>query len=736
MPEPDIAAPRGTTARPLILVVDDDALIRHALRETLEAAEFSVAEAASGPEGLALVNELQPELVLLDTQMPGSDGLEICRVLRERPVSRYLPVVMMTEGYDPTALQEALDVGASDFLAKPIDTVLLGHRLRFLLRADRTMKELRESQARLNQTQRLARLGSWEWPAGSERLELSDEAAHLYGLDDLQVPVEVLLGKVASEDRSRVEKALAEARHEGTPFALDHRVRLADGGMRYLHSQGLVGEAGSNGEFVLKGTSQDISERRRTEEKIHYLAHYDPLTGLPNRLLFNELLAYIIAYARRQRHQLALLFLDLDHFKTINQSLGHRAGDELLRQVAERLKGVIRKTDFIARQTRDEFPQSVARLGGDEFSIWLPGVEEIQDVVKVLRRIHQALEDPFSLEGQEIIISSSIGVAFYPQDGADVETLLENAETAMHHAKQESHDPYHFYSGSMNSAARRLLTMEENLHRSLEANEMLLYFQPQLELASGRIVGAEVTLRWPYPGEGLVMPGELLPLAEGSGMITQLGEWALHAVCSQARRWQEQGLPPLRVTINLSSHRLWKESLATSIARVLAETDFDPCWLHLELTESILRQNRAGILSTLNFLRNLGVGITLGDFGTGYSSLAHFKHLPLDDLKIDQTFIRDLPERHEAAAIVRAVINLGHSLGLRVIAEGVENEAQVATLQAGGCDCIQGLMVTGPLPAGEFVRFWGNWRQDSLPAVFRATAGTPEGDGATGPRPD
>lgn len=735
MSETDAATSPGTSARPLVLVVDDDNHLRNTLRQALEAAGFAVAEASSGPEGLALVGELKPALILLDAMMPASDGLEICRILHERPASRFLPVVMMAEGDDPAVAQRAYEAGASDFLAKPVDTSRLGLRLRFLLRSDKNLQELREVHERLNRTQRQARLGGWEWPAGSDQLELSTEAARLYGLNDSRVPVEALLAQIASEDRTRIEKAFSGARQEGVPFALDHRVRMADGSIRYLHSQVQVGEAGGNGEFTLGGTCQDVSQRRRFEEKIHFLAHYDPLTGLPNRLLFNELLAYIIAYARRQKHQLAILFLDLDHFKAINQSLGHRAGDDLLRQVAERLKSVIRKTDFIARQARDEFPQSVARLGGDEFSIWLPDVEEVQDVMKVLSRVRKALDYPFRLDGQEISISSSIGIVFYPQDGADVEALLENAETAMHHAKQEAHVPYHFFSGLMNSTARRLLAMEENLRRALERNELLLYFQPRLELASGRIVGAEAMLRWPYPGEGLVMPEEIIPLAEDCGLIAQLGEWMLHAACSQAVRWQEEGVAPLEMTIHLASQQFWKEHLATSIARVLAETGLDPRWLHLELTEGILRQNRARILSTLNFLQNLGAGISLADFGTGYSSLGSLKHLPLNDLKIDQTFTRDLTQHQEAAALVRTVINLGHSLGWRVIAEGVDNETQVAPLRAGGCDCIQGRLVKGPLPAEAFVRFFGDWRPDSLPAGSRAASGSPGGKGAPGPRP-
>ena len=719
MPETTPSAVKKAPSRPQILVVDADADQRKILCAALDADGFAVTAAPTGPEGLARAGEERPDLILLDVELPESNGIDICRILRERSGSPHLPIVIMTNPGDPGTIQRALDAGADDFVIRPVDPALLGHRLRNLLRTSGTLSQLRESQSQLNHAQRLARLGSWEWAAAAEDLQLSREGARLFGLGGERVPVEALLAQVASEDRSRFEKALDAARQEGKPFALDHRIRLVNGTHRYLHTQGVVGEVGGSGHFTLSGTCQDISERRRAEEKIHYLAHYDPLTGLPNRLLFNEQLAYILSYARRQRHQLALLFLDLDRFKTINESLGHRAGDELLRQVAQRLKEATRKTDFVARQARDEFPQTVARLGGDEFSIWLPDIQHVQDVMKVLRRVLKAMARPFPLEGQEVFISSSIGIALYPHDGADVESLLKNADTAMHHAKQEGRDTYRFYSGAMSSAARRMLNMENSLHRALERNELLLYFQPQLDLASGRIAGAETLLRWHHQGKDLIMPGEFIPLAEESGLIVELGEWALLTACNQARRWQDQGLPKLQIAVNLSSRQFWKEHLSASVTRVLAETGLDPRWLHLELTEGILMQNRVGTVATLNFLQELGVGIALDDFGTGFSSLSYLKQFPLNDLKIDQAFIRDLHLEKDSGLIVRAIINMGHSLGLRVIAEGVEHPEQLAILRQEGCDCAQGFLIGKPMPAEEFAHFLRGWQPQALPAALR-----------------
>ncbi len=700
----------------MILVTDDEKFTRTAVREALEAFGFATAEAETGPQAMARVEQLHPDLVLLDVVMPGDDGFTVCRALREQTTTRDLPIVMMTASQDDESIHQAFLAGATDFITKPVDLTLLGYRLRYLLRASGDLASMRDSQRQLSESQRLAQLGSWEWQPGSREIRFSPECARLFAIDEQTITENLLLSRVVPEDRSRLAEALSAARDEGTAFSLDHWIRLPDGTLRYLHSQGQVASVSNAGQFVLTGTCQDVTERRRVEEKIHHLAHYDPLTGLPNRLLFNEQLAYIIAYARRRRHQLALLFLDIDRFKAINDSFGHRTGDDLLRRVAERLKMTLRKTDFVARQVRDEFPQTVARLGGDEFSIWLPDIHEIQDVLKVLRRLKEIFREPFLLGDQEVFVSTSIGIALYPQDGADVETLLKNADTAMHHAKNEGRDTYRFYAGAMNSAARRLLTMEANLHRALEREELILHFQPQIELASGRICGAETLLRWHHQGKDLIMPNEFIPLAEESGLIDRLGEWTIRSACEQARRWQEEGLAPLQLSVNLSSRQFWKEHLTASVARSLAQTGLEPRWLHLEITESILMQNRAGTIATLQFLKELGVGIALDDFGTGYSSLSYLKQFPLDGLKIDQSFVHDLHHGRQSILIVRAIIALAHGLGLRVIAEGVENPQQLDRLRREGCDLVQGFLISRPLPAAEFADFLRNWQPEMLPS--------------------
>ena len=705
------AAPGSPSARPLILVVDDEPRHRASIRETLEATGYVVVEADSGPAALALLAELEPALVLLDAVLPESDGIELCRVLRERPATRHLPLVVMLDDGDEAAVHRAFALGASDFISKPVSIPLLGQRLRFLLQTQAALQELRDTQAHLNHAQRLARLGSWEWPAGGAELRLSVEGARLFGLPELRTSLSELLARVLPKDRERVEQAFQTARFEGTAFALDHGIVLDDGSVRHLHSQGVVGEAGEGGRFAVGGTCQDVSERRLAEEKIHYLVQHDPLTGLPTHLPFNAQLAYIMATARRHRHQVALLLVDLGLDTVAAPPTGAREDDEVQCQVAERLREATRQTDFIAHETPGRF------------SIWLPDIQDLGRVLRVLRRIRQVLEAPIRSQPGERAVAAGIGIALYPQDGADVETLLTRAETAMHNARKEGPGAFQFYSGAMDAAARRLLTLEEHLPRALERRELSLCFQPQLELGSGRIVGAEVMLRWLHQGKTPLPPEDFMPLAEANGLATPFCLWTLQEACRVLAHWQKQGLPPLRLLIGLPSPRLWGEGLGTDLARALGESGLEPSSLQLKLPAALLGGSRAGNSGTLGFLRNLGIGLALDQFGSGCGALVQFRQLPLDALVVDPSFSRDLTRHPHSVAMLRAIGQLGQTLGLQVSAAGVENASQLALLRTTGCDCA---LLARPLPAQAFAELVRSWRPSTPPEhLFAAAAQEP-----------
>ena len=449
-----------------------------------------------------------------------------------------------------------------------------------------------------------------------------------------------------------------------------------------------------------RGTGTDITERREAEQKIEFLAYHDSLTGLPNRVLLEDRVQQGIAMADRSGMGLALVFLDLDNFKKINDSLGHAAGDALLKEVAHRLKRCVRDTDTISRQ------------GGDEFVILLHDLQNgVDSCTPVLAKIMETLQEPYDWEGNELSTSASIGISLFPDDGRDFETLRKNADMAMYRAKEAGRNTYRFFDEEMDDEAVEHLLMRSGLRRALERGEFVLHYQPQIDLHTGQIIGAEALLRWQHPEYGLVPPNRFIPVAEDSGLIVPIGEWVLHEACRQAGAWQRAGLPPLVVAVNLSAVQFRRGSVEETVTRALAAAGLPPSQLELELTETILLQNVEQVLASVRRLKQLGVKLSIDDFGTGYSSLSYLKRFDIDKLKIDQSFIRDLASDPDDAAIVRAIIQMAHSLDLLAIAEGVETTEMLQQLQAFGCDEAQGYHFARPMPAQEFERYFATRQQ-------------------------
>jgi diguanylate cyclase (GGDEF)-like protein/PAS domain S-box-containing protein len=431
----------------------------------------------------------------------------------------------------------------------------------------------------------------------------------------------------------------------------------------------------------------DVTERIRAEQKLVHLAHYDVLTGLPNRVLFYERLKQALVQAARNRWITGVMFMDVDRFKNINDTLGHDVGDQLLRQVSERLAASVRASD------------TVGRLGGDEFAVVLANLTAREDAAIVAQKIMQNFDAPFRLSGSEIFVTISIGITLYPDDGTEQDALIKNADAAMYRAKEEGRNTYRYYTPDMSARALRLLTLEGSLRRALERDEFLLHYQPKAAVASGSITGVEALLRWRHPERGLVPPAEFIPVLEETGLIVQASEWVLNAACRQLVQWRRAGIEPVPVAVNLSAREFLAPDLASTISRILRTHGLDPCLLELEITESSLMVNPDEAARTLEYLKRLGVGLSIDDFGTGYSSLSYLKRFPLDALKVDRSFVRDIPADANDAAITLAVISMAHSLGLKVIAEGVENPAQLAFLAQHGCDQVQGYYLARPVAA-------------------------------------
>jgi diguanylate cyclase (GGDEF)-like protein len=458
---------------------------------------------------------------------------------------------------------------------------------------------------------------------------------------------------------------------------------------------------------LLVRSMQYSIERKRYQEQLEHQANYDSVTGLPNRNLLRDRLKQAV-FAQRQKHPVAIVFLDLDHFKVINDSLGHSQGDKLLAKIAERLTESVRDGD------------TVARLGGDEFVLILNDQNKEDVIFRVMQRILARVSEPTTIGGKDLSISCSAGVSIYPQDGTDVETLLKNADAAMYRAKERGRNHFQFYTSELNALVNERLALEHNLKRALERNELLLHYQPKIDIATGRIVGTEALVRWQHPQWGLILPDRFIPIAEETGLIVPIGEWVLNTACKQNRTWQNAGLPPISVAVNVSLRQFKQDSLSKTVARILVEADLNPEHLELELTESMVMHDADAAVDILHELQSLGVRLSLDDFGTGYSSLSYLRRLPMDTLKIDRSFVKDIGD-HEGSddgILAQAIISLGHSLRLRVIAEGVENAAQLQFLEKHGCDEAQGYYFGKPLPAHEHAELLES-RQRLQPLIVR-----------------
>ena len=577
------------TSSPLVLVIDDEELARLFVREALEHAGFEVCEASNGLQALEQFASLRPALIVMDVVMPVMDGFSVCAKLRESGDGSRVPILIMTGLDDADSIARAYEFGATDFIVKPMNATILGHRVRYMLRGSIMLNALLRSEARLGLAQRIAKIGNWEWHPSTGRFTVSSELCRLMGIrqQDFGGTKEAFLQIIHEEDRDRVGQALNAILAERKPCDIDHRIILPNGGEFTVNLQA---EAVFDDELravTIVGTAKDISERKCSEREIHRLAYYDSLTGLPNRVLFKDRVTQALAHAHRYQSTLAVLFLDLDRFKVINDTLGHNAGDRLLKQVAERLTDSVRHSDSIGRSTEKEETHELARLGGDEFTALLTNIRDPQDAGTVARRILEALAKPFLIDGHEITVTASVGIAIFPTDGDSVDFLLKSSDIAMYHAKDQGRNNFQFYSKTMNALAAERLEMENDLRKALERHEFVVYYQPQVDIRANRIVGAEALVRWRHPQRGILLPAEFLPVAIETGMIRKMDEEVLLMACRQNKALQNARYVPIRMSVNVSNSFFHGASLTSVIAKALQETLLDPEYLELELTESI-----------------------------------------------------------------------------------------------------------------------------------------------------
>jgi diguanylate cyclase (GGDEF)-like protein/PAS domain S-box-containing protein len=690
--------------QPVVLVVDDDMAQRLLMSETLLENNMAVEEAGDGVEALEIFRRISPDLVLMDVKMPRMDGFTACMEMRKIPKGIDTAIVLVTGLDDIASIQRAFDVGATDFMTKPVNWPLLSHRVRYLLRAVEAFYNLRQSEQRLSVAQKIAGLGNWDWDFDQGTVYCSSQMCLLCGLDpgEGRVSHEMFLQYVHPDEKEAVQDAVSKALKEKKPYCLEYRIQQADGSIRIILEQAEVEYDGNGTPLSMHGTVQDISERKQSEEKIRFLAYYDSLTGLPNRLLFSKYVEQAIFAAMRAKSKVALLYIGVDRFKRINDTLGHHVGDTLLKMIGTCLADSIRRSDIFGKFVLPREPELiVSRLTGDEFSILLTGICEEESISRVARRILEMLKKPFSVGGQEMNISCSIGISISPGDTEDVETLLKNADVAMAYAKQDGGNTFKFFAHDMNIRATERLNLEIDLKKALERDEFVLFYQPQIDLHTGKIAGVEALIRWQHPEHGLVAPFKFIPIAEESGLIVPIGAWVLKEACRQACLWQEAGLAPIRMGVNISSYQFRQGGLVPLVKQALAESGLSPSLLELELTESCIMQDIEATIITLVQLKDLGVTLSVDDFGTGYSSMNYLKRFPLDTLKIDRSFVMDITTDPNDAAIISAIIALAKSLGLKTIAEGVETQEQLQFIRQHLCDEVQGFFISKPLPADE-----------------------------------
>lgn len=571
--QPDQNTPFASST---IMMVDDEPTTIDVLEMFLRGEGYeNFVTTTDSPNAVALARRERPDVLLLDLMMPEVGGLEILREIRNDEELKHLPIIILTSSTEPELKLEALELGATDLLAKPVDPSELALRLKNTLTAKRYQDQL---------------------------------------------------------------------------------------------------------------------------------TYYDALTGLPNRRLFAEQLERTLQRASRTSADCALLHINLDRFKQINDVLGHKRGDILLQEVAKRLGRSIRVTDSLGSSGVPEATNPLSRVGADEFSVLLPGMGKVDLASRVARRILKDLSTPFDLDGNATFVTASIGISFYPNDGDNAETLLGSAVSATSHAKKRGCSNFEFYDPSLNLEAAERLKLENQLRQAVENKEIRVYYQPKVEINSRKIIGAEALMRWEHPELGFVGPEQFIPIAEEAGLIGALGEWILRTSCMQNQAWQSAGLPPISIAVNVSAMQFQGEGFVEVVANSLRASQMDPKYLVLELTESVIMENPDETVTMLNAIKEMGVRISVDDFGTGYSSFSSLKRFPIDELKIDRSFVQNIPDDKDDAAIANAIVLIAHTLGLTVVAEGVETEAQLEFLGGCGCDTYQGYLCSRPVPPEQFQR--------------------------------
>jgi diguanylate cyclase (GGDEF)-like protein/PAS domain S-box-containing protein len=671
-----------------ILIVDDNLDNLNALHHMLKKIGFDVQTAQDGESALKKANSHNFDLVLLDIVMPHMDGYEVLKNLRIKFSMIELPIIMLTAVSENCDIVKALSLGANDYVIKPYDFSVINSRIRTQISLKKTQEALKQSEERYTLAAQATQDGLWDWDLITNQIYYSSNWKAILGYSEKQIKniPDEWLKRVHPADKEQFELNIEKLKKGKIKrFVTEQRLIHKNGSYRWVVATGIAVTDGNGTCVRLAGSMTDITDRRI----------YNALTGLPNQILLLDQLERVLRQIKaKTRETAALLFIDLDRFKLINQALGMMAGDNILVQISQRLTSCISSDDILAHFGRDEF---LVLLNEYE------NLKKLSDTVICLKgTINKPLHIPAAKE--EISVSASIGVVIIDEKYESVEKALQDAESAMQRAKSSGPNNFRFFIEEMYTQVKERLKIESRLRKAMEREELVLFYQPQVNIGSGEIVGVEALVNWYDPEKGLITPNKLIPLAEDNGMIVPMGDWIMHEACCQHKRWQDEGLYLQRIAVNLSPIQFSQRDLYRTLKKILEKTHLDPQYLELEITESNAMQDAEKTIKIMNRLTELGISFSIDDFGTGYSSLSILKRFPLSTLKIDRSFIQDVPNDEDAVAIVKAIIAMAHSLKFEIIAEGVENQQQLDFLRNLSCQNFQGFLFSRPLPAKEITQ--------------------------------